>query len=138
MFEGQVARVAPIFSTTSRQARVEIEVPNPEHRLKPGMFIRATVVLERVDDATIMPRAALTRRGDTSGVFLLADDQQTVSWHPVETGVESGDRVQIVGDAPEGWVVTLGQNLVDDGSPVVLPEGLGAGESVVTGAAAEQ
>lgn len=131
IFVGKVARIAPIFSAASRQARVEIEVPNPDHRLKPGMFIRATVVLARADDATIVPRAALTRRNDTDGVFLLSDDRQTVSWRPVTIGIESDSRVQVIGDGLEGWVVTLGQNLVHDGSPVTLPEEIGTGSMSV-------
>lgn len=122
-FVGKVARVAPIFSAASRQARVEIEVPNPELRLKPGMFIRATVVLERVENATVVPRAALTRRNEIDGVFLLSEDEKRVHWQPIERGVETPDRVQVMGGGLDGWVVTLGQNLVDDGSPVLLPEG---------------
>ncbi len=40
MFEGRVARVSPVFQSASRQARIELAVPNSERLLKPGMFVR--------------------------------------------------------------------------------------------------
>lgn len=123
-FEGHVARVSPVFSATSRQARVEIEIPNLDRELKPGMFARATVVLDRVEQATILPRVALTRRGGEEGVFVLSPDRETVRWQPVRLGVTSDQSVQAVHEGEMGeWVVTLGQNLVEDGSRVRVPEG---------------
>jgi len=129
-FEGRIVRISPIFSTTSRQARVEIEIPNVSQMLKPGMFVRATVVLDRVEDATIVPRTAITRRQDRDGVFVLSEDGNSVRWQPVELGVESARQVEVKNSPELGkWVVTLGQSLLDDGSAVRLPEGRG-GQSV--------
>ncbi len=120
-FQGRITRIAPVFKETTRQARVELTVENAEGRLKPGMFIRATVILDRVADAVLVPEAALAKRNDERGVFLLADDGRSVQWRPVTPGIREGGRVQILGDDLSGRVVTLGQQLVDDGSPVVLP-----------------
>ncbi|MFI4882287.1 MAG: efflux RND transporter periplasmic adaptor subunit, partial [Phycisphaerales bacterium JB064] len=52
---GEISRIAPVFDEASRQARVEVRVPNAELRLKPGMFVRAEVVLEVAEGATIVP-----------------------------------------------------------------------------------
>ena len=70
-FEGSVQRIAPVFSESTRQARVELLVSNPELRLKPGMFVRASVKLARVEDAIIIPVQALTQRNDQQGVFVV-------------------------------------------------------------------
>ena len=40
-FTGRIVRIAPVFRTATRQARVEMTIDNPRHRLKPGMFIQA-------------------------------------------------------------------------------------------------
>lgn len=64
-FNGQVARIAPIFQQTSRQAQ-ELAIDNPDQRLKPGMFIRVTLELARAEDATIIPEAAIATRGDVA------------------------------------------------------------------------
>ena len=121
-FEGKVARVSPIFQQTSRQARVELVIDNPDRLLKPGMFIRVTLELARVEDAIIVPEAALAGRADITGVFVLVEGATTVSWRPVTTGLRENDRVQVEGEGLSGRVVTLGQQLIDDGSEVLIAD----------------
>jgi multidrug efflux pump subunit AcrA (membrane-fusion protein) len=96
-------------------------IDNPQHRLKPGMFIRATVVLARVPETTNVPEQALTIRDDRSGVFIVSEDGRSVVWREVKVGIHAGDRVQVEGDGLAGRVVTLGQQLVDDGSAINIP-----------------
>jgi RND family efflux transporter MFP subunit len=125
-FEGRIDRIAPVFQEATRQARIELRIGNPKHRLKPGMFIRATVELERVPDATIVPERALTERDDRTGVFVVRDDGITVRWQEVEVGIRQGDRVEVTGADLSGRVVTLGQQLIDDGSAITIPGEHGA------------
>ncbi len=120
-FIGQVARVAPIFDSGSRQARVELTVANPEGDLKPGMFVRAEVVLDRVEDATIVPQQAITQRADQPVVFVVDEESQTAKRVPIEAGIAQGGRVQIVSPPLTGRVVTLGQAFLDNGSAVRIP-----------------
>jgi RND family efflux transporter MFP subunit len=127
-FPGEIDRIAPVFRQATRQARVELNIDNPEQKLKPGMFIRATVVLDRLAEATVVPEQALSTRGDRTGVFVLNEDSQTVSWREVRVGIREGGRVQVEGDGLSGRVVTLGQQLVDDGSRVTVSTGTGDAE----------
>jgi RND family efflux transporter MFP subunit len=119
---GRIDRIAPVFRKSTRQARIEMTIDNPQHRLKPGMFIRATVVLARVPEATIVPEQALTIRDDRSGVFIVSQDGQSVVWREVKVGIREGDRVQVEGQGLSGQVVTLGQQLVKDGSAITIPD----------------
>lgn len=121
-FEARVARISPIFRQESRQARVELTVDNTDGRLKPGMFIRVTIELAREESATIVPEAALTSRADTDGVFVVTEDGASVRWEPVTVGLQEDDRIQVSGEGLKGRVVTLGQQLLDDGSPITIPE----------------
>ena len=120
-FPGQVARVAPVFNQASRQARVELELPNTDQRLKPGMFVYAEVLLDQVPNATTVPFSALATRGGQTGLFVVNDDQ-TVTWRTVETGIRQGERLQVTGPGVQGRVVTMGQQLIDDGSQVTIPD----------------
>ncbi|MHC4939988.1 MAG: efflux RND transporter periplasmic adaptor subunit [Planctomycetota bacterium] len=122
VFGGTIVRIAPTFRRETRQARVELSIPNEDRRLKPGMFIRATVVLARVEDAVLMTAAALTKRDDRVGVFVVTGDGKHVRWQPLEIGIRDGNVVQVLDDGFSGRVVTLGQQLVDDGSEIVIPE----------------
>jgi RND family efflux transporter MFP subunit len=120
-YEGRIDRIAPVFRKSTRQARIEMTIDNPQHRLKPGMFIRATVVLARVPETTIVPEQALTIRDDRSGVFIVGEDGRSVIWREVKVGIRAGDRVQVEGNGLSGRVVTLGQQLIDDGSAINIP-----------------
>jgi len=122
VFAGTIVRIAPVFRVTARQARVEMRVDNPELRLKPGMFVRATVVLERVEEATVVPERSLVTRNGASGVFVVSPAGDSVAWREVQVGIRQGDRVQVSGDGITGDVVILGQQLLDDGSAILLPE----------------
>jgi RND family efflux transporter MFP subunit len=119
-FTGRIDRIAPVFRKSTRQARIEMTIDNPRHRLKPGMFIRAAVVLARIPEATIVPEQALTKRDDKSGIFIISEDGRSVVWREVKVGIREGDRVQVEGAGLSGRVVTLGQQLVNDGSPIMI------------------
>lgn len=121
-FVGAVVRVSPVFESASRQARVELSVPNPERLLKPGMFVRARAVLKRVEDATLVPELAVVKRDDRPVVFVLNEQAMTAHLTPVELGVADAGMVQVIGEGVSGRVVTLGQQLLDDGSAVVVAE----------------
>ena len=134
-FSGRVARISPVFRETTRQARVELSVDNPDQDLKPGMFVRISLVLASVPDAVIVPESALARRGGNIGVFLIDDgngdetreanrkETRTVTWQEVVPGIQEQDRVQVSGVQPGGRVVTLGQQMLDNGSKIIIPEG---------------
>ncbi len=117
-FPGSVARIAPVFSESTRQARVELRVDNPDLRLKPGMFARITVLLESVAEAVIVPEQALTTRDDRVGVFVVNESGDAVHWQTVETGIRQGRRIQILEPRIDGRVVVLGQQLLDHGSAI--------------------
>jgi RND family efflux transporter MFP subunit len=120
-FQGRISRIAPVFRQATRQVRVEAVFENVDHRLKPGMFIRVTLVMDQVAEATIVPEQALTKRADRNGVFVVSDDGQSVVWREVQVGIREGNRVQVEGEGLTGRVVTLGQQLVDDGSAITIP-----------------
>ena len=129
-FNARVDRISPVFGQASRQARVELKTENPEGRLKPGMFIRATIVLDRVAEALIVPEEALTRRDEQTGVFLVDTGGRTVSWHPVAVGLRDNGRVEINDRSLSGLtlpraVVTLGQQLLSPGAAIIIPDQTG-------------
>ncbi|MBK8980015.1 MAG: efflux RND transporter periplasmic adaptor subunit [Planctomycetes bacterium] len=129
-FVGVVDRLAPVFQETSRQTRVEVGVPNPERKLRPGMFARVEVVLDEVADATLVPESAIVRRAGGIGVFVVGEPRDRVRFVPVETGIVNGGLVQVRGDRLAGDVVTLGQQLLEDGSAVRVATGRSAAGSL--------
>ncbi|MEZ4565429.1 MAG: efflux RND transporter periplasmic adaptor subunit [Desulfobacterales bacterium] len=121
-FTGKIDRIAPVFSQATRQAKIEVTVENARFALKPGMFIRVTVVLDRVDDAVIVPKAALTARDDKTGIFLVDEATQTALWREVDTGIQENEKIQVLDHGVTGKVVTLGQQLLDNGTPITISD----------------
>lgn len=120
-FHGLVARVAPIMQEASRMAEMEVEVDNAAHMLKPGMFARVEVMTASRDSAQIVPGRAVVAREGRPAVFVVPHGAAAVRLVPVTTGIEAAQETEIVQPRLEGLVVTLGQHLLDDGSPVLLP-----------------
>jgi multidrug efflux pump subunit AcrA (membrane-fusion protein) len=85
------------------------------------MFARVRIVLAEVEAAGIVPLDALARREGRDVVFVL-EDAGVVRMVEVRRGITEGDRVQIVEPPIRGQVVTLGQQLLQDGSVVRVVE----------------
>jgi RND family efflux transporter MFP subunit len=121
-FAGKITRIAPLLKESSRQARVEVDVPNPDLVLKPGMFVRARVEFARHDNATLIPLPALVRRNDREGVFIADPQALKARFVPVTTGIISGELVEITKPEISGFVVTMGNHLLEDGSDITMPQ----------------
>jgi RND family efflux transporter MFP subunit len=121
-FVGKIVRRAPVLREESRQARVEVEIPNPERLLAPGMFVRASIQFAQHDGATVVPLTALARREGIQGVFVADTAAKKVRFEPVRTGFTEGGMVEVVEPQLEGYVVTLGHHLLEDGGTIALPE----------------
>lgn len=73
---------------------VRVEVDNKEHRLLPGMFVRARVTRARFDNALWVPQQAVVRSGGQSRVWLLEQGNKVRSI-PVELGELIGDKYRV-------------------------------------------
>jgi RND family efflux transporter MFP subunit len=122
-FTGTVSRVAPVFDAATRTAPMELEVPNPGYRLKPGMFARVRLTVDRRPDALTVPRNAVVDSEGKRGVFLV--DGQAAKFQPVSTGLQDNERIEILEGLTEGTrVVTTGALALRDGdriTPMNMP-----------------
>jgi RND family efflux transporter MFP subunit len=121
-FHGKVARIAPLFKEKSREARVEIEIPNRNRLLKPGMFVRVEIGFQKHAQATVVPLEALVKRNSTQGVFLVDRDKKTARFIPVTTGIVNNGVAEILDPQISGHVVVLGHHLLEDGGSIILPD----------------
>lgn len=125
-FTGGITRIAPLLKESSRQARMEVEVPNPDLTLKPGMFVRAKIEFTRHENATLVPLPALVRRNDQEGIFIADPQNLKARFVPVTTGIIGDEMVEITKPEISGLAVTMGNHLLEDGSNITMP---GSGDS---------
>lgn len=121
-FTGKVVRIAPQLKESSREARIEIEIPNDEWLLKPGMFTRVRIKFSTKDNAVIVPQSSLARREEKQGIFLADTTNMTAAFVSVTTGIVNGEYVEIVSPDVAGLVVNLGQHLLEDGSKITVSD----------------
>jgi len=121
-FTGSVVRIAPLLKESSRQARVEIEIPNPDQLLKPGMFVRAQIEFAKHNNATVIPLAALVRREGKKGIFIADLNNLKARFVPVTTGIINGELAEVIEPKISGLAVTMGNHLLEDGSDITLPQ----------------
>ena len=118
-FSGQVSRVAPVFDPATRTAPMEIEVPNPGYRLKPGLYARVRLTVDRRPNALTVPRGAIADIEGKRGVFML--ENQVAKFHEVKTGLQDNERVEILEGLNEGQrVVTVGTLALRDGDRITV------------------
>ncbi len=121
-FPGKVVRISPVLNAATRQARVEVEIPNPGFVLKPGMFVTVDLQFNTHSQARTVPINALSNRKGVEGVFSVASGSRTATFVPVEKGITQGGLVEIASPTSiSGNIVTLGQHLLEEGASVILP-----------------
>ena len=121
-FRGRVVRIAPLLMEKSREARVEIKIPNDQRQLKPGMFVRVQIEFKQHENVTVVPIAALVKRNGKQGVFEVNRSEKKAHFVPVELGIVNGTRAEILTPQLSDAVVTLGQHLLEDGGNIILPD----------------
>ena len=142
-FNGRVSRVAPVFDPSTRTAEMEIEVPNPGFRLKPGMYARVQLTVASKSDAVSVPSNAIVRLDGKPGVFTVqgrsggattgngqrpgisdakpATDTKSVG----SSGANDGDKSMTAKFVPV-------QTGIRDGDVVEVVSGVGDGMRVIT------
>jgi RND family efflux transporter MFP subunit len=127
-FSGRIARVAPVLDPATRTAEIEIEVPNADVRLKPGMYARMSVTIESRRDTTLVPKVAVVDYDGTRGVFTMDADNKA-KFQPIEIGIENGERVEVrAGITGTDTVVTSGASALRNNDTLIVagqPQGGG-------------
>jgi membrane fusion protein (multidrug efflux system) len=120
VFTGTVSSVDSVINPTTRSITVRARIPNPEHRLVPGMLM--TLELQRGErQALVVGEEAIIPRGDSAFVYVVdpALEQPVATQREVQTGARQPGRVEIVDGLAAGeLVVTHGTLKVRPGAPV--------------------
>ena len=116
-FPGTVVRFTRDVSNATRTMLCEVDVPNPNLQLTPGMYANVTFTLHQPDGALLVPSAAIIQ-GDQPAVFLV-DNSNTVVRRPVVLGITSANEQQITGGLQAGdKVIVAGMDTLQPGERV--------------------
>jgi RND family efflux transporter MFP subunit len=124
LFKGKVTRTADALDPATRTLLTEVQVPNPDNALRPGMYLQVKFVFDRQSFPVLIPTAALVTRSEGPMVAVL-DNQQVVRYHKVQLGRDYGSEIQVLAglSAGETVIVHPGNDLPEGAAvePVALP-----------------
>jgi RND family efflux transporter MFP subunit len=116
-FGGQVARIAPSVSATSRTLTVEAEIENGSGALKPGQFATVRILQERSEPAVLVPARAVVTEAGVSRVYVIKEGR--AEQRLVQTGQTESDLIEIKsGVASDELVATSNLQQLTDGIAV--------------------
>jgi len=106
-FPGKVARFSVDVRSDTRTMHTEVDVPNPQRLLLPGLYAEADLQLDRKENTASIPIQTLSRKGDMATV-LVVDGDGTLEQRTVQVGVETSSDAEIVSGLSEGEQVVVG------------------------------
>jgi RND family efflux transporter MFP subunit len=106
-FPGKVARFSVDVQTDTRTMHTEVDVPNPQRVLLPGVYAEATLTLNRTKGALAVPQEAVNINGDERSVWVV-EQSNHVQERKIKTGLETPDDVEVVSGLREGELVAVG------------------------------
>ena len=120
-FQGRVTAIDPTIDPQTRTFTVDIEVANDKLQLRPGMFVKAEIVIEDHEEAIVIPRTALQTRDNRPVAFVVQG--ASAEMREVITGIETRDEIEIIEGLAEGErLVVKGHETLRDKSKVRVTE----------------
>ena len=106
-FKGTITRSSLRVNGDTRTMPTEIEVPNPNLELVPGMYARVMFPVERHPQALAIPIEAVPP-GQTNSVYVV-NDQNEVEEQPVTLGLDTPTKYEVLAGLKEGQMVLTGR-----------------------------
>jgi RND family efflux transporter MFP subunit len=105
-FPGKVARFSVDVRSDTRTMHTEVDVPNPQRVLLPGLYADAELELDQTADVPTVPVQAVSHAGEMTHVFVVNSDG-VLEERNVQVGMETSSDAQIVSGLSEGEQVVV-------------------------------
>lgn len=118
-FEGRIAHISPAADLQTRAFEVEVELPNPQRLLLPGMIARVRLSEVTNEQRIVLPQHVVVTRIDGNGVFVVEDG--VARWRAIELGSIVRDQVSVQSGLEGGaTIVVTGHRELADGDRVLV------------------
>lgn len=117
-FEGKVSLIYPTIDPATRTFQVEIQLPNRDQKVRPGMFARATLNFG-TEDNVVVPDLAIVKQAGSGDRYVYVYKDGKVSYNKVELGRRMGAEYELRSGVPDNsQVVVAGQARLINGTEV--------------------
>jgi RND family efflux transporter MFP subunit len=116
-FEGKVTRTAWALDAATRTLRAEVDLPNPDGELRPGLYAYATIIAEEHTDVLTLPSTAVIQEAGNS--FCVAVSGGRARRKEIRIGLNDGKRTEVISGVEEGEsIVEANSGALADGQAV--------------------
>jgi RND family efflux transporter MFP subunit len=105
-FPGKVARFSVDVKADTRTMHTEVDVPNPQHLLVPGIYAEADLTLEQKDNVPTVPLEAVNHEGDKTTLFVV-NHQDQLEDRPVSLGLQTASDAEVLSGVADGEQVVI-------------------------------
>jgi HlyD family secretion protein len=117
--EGTVTRTSWSLDASNRTLRAEIDLPNADARLRPGMYAKVDILLDQRNEVLTLPMTAIVREGGATYCCIIESGK--IERKPIELGLRSGNEVEILSGLNADQVVVLARaDALKEGQPVEI------------------
>jgi cobalt-zinc-cadmium efflux system membrane fusion protein len=102
VFYGRISFMGAALDPTSRTLQARIDTKNPSGLLKKDMYVTATVVAGKIDNALLVPDSAVLRNAENEPFLYVTTGQGQFTRRPVKLGQSSDGKTQIVSGLQSG------------------------------------
>lgn len=122
VFKGKVSLIHPTIDPATRTFVTEINIPNGDNRIRPGMFARVNIDFGNVN-RVVVPDQAVVKRSGSGDRFVYVYKDGKVSFNQVQLGRHMDTSYELISGVENGSeVVIAGQSRLKDGAPVKVVE----------------
>lgn len=122
VFKGKVSLIHPTIDPATRTFVTEINIPNGDNRIRPGMFARVNIDFGNVN-RVVVPDQAVVKRSGSGDRFVYVYKDGKVSFNQVQLGRHMDTSYELISGVENGSeVVIAGQPRLKDGAPVKVVE----------------
>jgi RND family efflux transporter MFP subunit len=120
-FPGKVARSSLDVNEETRTMHTEVDVPNLNRVLVPGMYAEATLALERHADALAVPLQAIDHQGDATSVLVVGAGQK-IERRTVKLGIQNAGYAEVLSGVADGEQVVVSDRSALKPGEIVQPK----------------
>ena len=91
---GLISELSPAISAETRTFKGKLMIQNEQLLIRPGMFVKADIVVDRADSAVIIPKETVMSNRQRKYVFIV--EKNTAILRDIKTGMEDGNNVEIL------------------------------------------
>ncbi|MBV9304376.1 MAG: efflux RND transporter periplasmic adaptor subunit [Acidobacteriaceae bacterium] len=120
---GRVTVVSPAVDPNTTTIEVWVQAVNTGERLKPGSTVQVSINAETVNDAVLIPPAALLSSDEGGEKVMVVEADSLAHERRIEVGIRQPDEVQILSGVKEGdQVITFGGLGLEDKAKVTIEQ----------------